>query len=113
MITKHIRASALCVVNHAGEERPSLKLIMENAKLVREYSGWKVSKYRVFSGPYFQVIGLDTEIYFVNLRIQSKYRKIWTKKNPTFLDTFYAVNILSLLYESVTDKKVLLFKNFG
>ena len=80
MITKHIRASALCVVNHAGEERPSLKLIMEKAKLVREYFGWKVSKYRAFSGPYFQVIGLNTEIYFVNLCIQSKYRKIWTKK---------------------------------
>ena len=38
MITKHIRASALCVVKHAGEKKQSLKLMMENAKLVREYS---------------------------------------------------------------------------
>ena len=30
---------------------------------------WKVSKYGVFSGPYFPVFGLNTGIYFVNLRI--------------------------------------------
>ena len=29
----------------------------------------KMSKYRVFSGPYFLVFGLNTEIYGVNLRI--------------------------------------------
>ena len=27
----------------------------------------------VFSGPYFPVFGLNTEIYGVNLRIQSEY----------------------------------------
>ena len=32
----------------------------------------KVSKYWVFSGPYFPVFGLNTEIYEVNFRIQSK-----------------------------------------
>ena len=41
---------------------------------------WKVSKYGVFSGPCFPVFGLDTEIYW-NLRIQSEYRKIRTRKN--------------------------------
>ena len=45
---------------------------------------WKVSKYGVFSGPYFPVFGLNTEIYSVNFRIQSKYRKIRTKKNSIF-----------------------------
>ena len=30
---------------------------------------WKVSRYRVFSGPYFLISGLYPEIYFVNLRI--------------------------------------------
>ena len=44
-------------------------------------TAWKVSKYRVFSGPYFPVFGLNTEIYGVNLRIQSKYGKIRTRKN--------------------------------
>ena len=32
---------------------------------------WKVSKYGVFSDPYFPVFGLNTEIYGVNLHIQS------------------------------------------
>ena len=33
------------------------------------YTARKVSKYGVISGPYFPVSGLNTEIYFVNLRI--------------------------------------------
>ena len=33
----------------------------------------KVSKYEVFSGPYFPVFVLNTDIYSVNLRIQSKF----------------------------------------
>ena len=44
----------------------------------------KVSKYGVFSGPYFPVFGLNTEIYFLNFRIQAKYRKIRTTKNSIF-----------------------------
>ena len=35
-----------------------------------------------FSGPYFPAFGLNTEIYTVNLRIQSEYRKIQTRKAP-------------------------------
>ena len=50
----------------------------------------KVSKYGVFSGPYFPVFGLNTEIYSVNLRIQSEYPKIRIRKN-SYLDTFDAV----------------------
>ena len=52
--------------------------------LVQHYTAWKVSKYGVFSGPYFPVFGLNTEIYGVNLRIKSKYRKLWTRKNSVF-----------------------------
>ena len=26
---------------------------------------WKVPKYEIFSGPYFPVFGLNTEIYFI------------------------------------------------
>ena len=51
----------------------------------------KVSKYRVFSGSYFPAFGLNTEIYGVHLRIQSKYRKIRTKQTPC-LDICHAVN---------------------
>ena len=42
---------------------------------------WKVSKYVVFSGPYFLVFGLNTERYPVSLRIQFKCGKIRTRKN--------------------------------
>ena len=48
-----------------------------NITLIRWSTTWKVSKYGVFSGPYFPVLGLNTEIYGVNLRI---YRKIRTRK---------------------------------
>ena len=44
----------------------------------------KVSKYGNFSGPSFPVFGLNTEIYGVNLRIQSEYRKMQTRKNSVF-----------------------------
>ena len=45
------------------------------------FTAWKVSKYGIFSVPYFPVFGLNTE---VNLRIQSKCRKIRTRKNYVF-----------------------------
>ena len=48
------------------------------------YTAWKVSKYGVFSGPHFPVFGQNTEIYEVNIRIQSEYRKIQTRKNSIF-----------------------------
>ena len=45
---------------------------------------WKVSKYGVFPGPYFPVLGLNREIYSVNLHIQTKYRKTLTRKKCVF-----------------------------
>ena len=42
-----------------------------------------MSEYGVFSGPYFPVFVLNTEIYGVNLRIHSKYGKIRTRKHST------------------------------
>ena len=45
---------------------------------------WKVSKCRVYSGPYFPAFGLNTEICGVNLRIQSNCRKIRTRKYSVF-----------------------------
>ena len=44
----------------------------------------KVSKYGVFSGPYFPVFRLNTDIYRINLRIQSEYMKMHTRKTFTF-----------------------------
>ena len=40
-----------------------------------------MSKYGVFSGPYFPAFGLNRERYGVYLRIQSEYGKIQTRKN--------------------------------
>ena len=37
-------------------------------KSTKEFTAWKMSKDGVFSGPYFPVFGLNTEIYGVNLR---------------------------------------------
>ena len=51
--------------------------------LEAEKEVWKII-FRDFT--YFPVFGLNMEIYGVNLRIHSKYRKIWTKKTP-YLDT--------------------------
>ena len=48
------------------------------------HTAWKVPKYGVFSGPYFPVFGLNTERYFVSLRIQSECGKIRTRKNSVF-----------------------------
>ena len=56
-----------------------------------EHSVWKASKYRVFTGPYFPVFGLNAEIYGVNLRIQSEYGKIRTRKKTPYSDTFHGV----------------------
>ena len=41
-------------------------------------------KYGVISGPYFPVVGLNTEIYSVNLRSQSKYKKMRIRSNSVF-----------------------------
>ena len=46
-------------------------------------TAWKVSKYGVFSGPYFPVFGLNTEIFSLcSVRIQAnanqKKLRIWT-----------------------------------
>ena len=40
----------------------------------------KSVRIRGFSGPHFPAFGLTTEIYRASLRIQSKYRKIQTRK---------------------------------
>ena len=42
------------------------------------------------SGPHSPVLGLNIEIYSLNLRIQSECGKMSTRKTPN--DTFYAVS---------------------
>ena len=50
----------------------------------RTYTAWKVPKYGVFSGLYFPAFRLNTERYSVSLRIQSKCRKMRTRRNSLF-----------------------------
>ena len=47
-------------------------------------TAWKVSKFGVFSGPYFPAFRLNTERYSVSLRIQSECWKIQIRKNSVF-----------------------------
>ena len=41
-------------------------------------------EYRIFPGPFISVFGLNTEINRVNLRIETEYVKIQTRKNSAF-----------------------------
>ena len=54
-----------------------------------------MSKYGVLSGPYFPVFGLNTEIFFVNLCIQSEYGKYGPEKT-LYLDNFHTVTALAI-----------------
>ena len=50
---------------------------------------------RSFSSPHFPAFGLNTERYFVSLRIQSECRKIRTRRTPN-TDTFKVVIIIGI-----------------
>ena len=45
---------------------------------------WKVSKYGVIFDPFFPAFRLSTEIYSVNVQIQSEYKKIEAMNNFAF-----------------------------
>ena len=63
---------------------------------------WKVSKYGVFSGPYFPVFGLNTGIYGVDLCILPEYRKIRTRKTSIF--GHYLRSVIHLSYDWATSR---------
>ena len=50
-----------------------------------------MSKWGVFSGPYFPTFGMNTERYEVSLRIHSECEKYGPEETP-YLDTFHAVS---------------------
>ena len=62
----------------------SLKQRFSTANNKQFKSCMKSVQLRSFSGLYFPVFGLNTEIYSVILHIQSKNGKIWTIKNSLF-----------------------------
>ena len=65
------------------------KNVAQRRHSVLNFTAWKVSKYRVNSGPYFPAFGLNTERYGVLSPNVGKYRP---EKTP-YLDTFHAVGI--------------------
>ena len=70
---------------------------------------WKVSKYGVFSGPYYPELGLNTEIYRVKLHIQSECEKIRARKNSVY---GHFSRCGSLLSETLTNQKFGVFNVF-
>ena len=70
-----------------------LTIFSPKSQLFYYVTAWKVPKCEVFFGPYFPAFGMDTEIYYVFLRIQSECRKIRTKKT-LHLATFHAVHLV-------------------
>ena len=48
------------------------------------FTAWKVPKYRVISSPFLPVFGWIWRFNRVNLRIESKHRKIRTRMNSVF-----------------------------
>ena len=67
------------------------KQLFTKARSFHLWQHWvKNVQMQSFSGPCFPAFGLNTDIYSVNLRIQSKYGKIRTRK-ILYLDNFYAV----------------------
>ena len=50
-----------------------------------------------FTGLCFPEFRLNTEIYRLNIQIQSEYRKMMTRKTPN-TDTSYAVAFLKMAY---------------
>ena len=56
---------------------------------------WKVSKYGIFSGPYFPAFRLNTEIYEVNSVFSPNTGKYIPEKTP-YLNTFHAVMVYQI-----------------
>ena len=60
--------------------------VMTNFLSISQYTptAWKLSKYGVFSSPYFPAFGLNTERHGVSLHIQSECGEIQTRKDSVF-----------------------------
>ena len=92
-----------------GVNEPSGNSAYDVSQILYEsptFTAWKVSKYGVISGPYFPVFGLNTEIYFVDLLIQSEYRKIRTRNNCVFGN--FSRSVLLYVFDSPSNN----FKQF-
>ena len=71
----------------------------------------KSARIRKYSGLYFPAFGLNTERYFVSLRIHSKCGKMRTRITLN-TETFYAVAGFNLLMTSTAQKMKFSIKGF-
>ena len=93
-------------MNTLSNYKASVNIIVFFFLILRfSFTAWKVSKYWVISGPCFSVFELNTEIYGVNLRIQSKYRKMRTRNNSVF-GHFSRSDIFKKLYFTLTLRSI-------
>ena len=76
--------SAGFVIKALKKQIIQARLILTENLLSKSFHCVKSVKYGVIPGPYFPVFGLYTDIYGVNIGIQSEYRKIWTRDNSVF-----------------------------
>ena len=67
-----------------------MPMVYEQGVAADELIARKVFKYGVFSGPFFSLFRLNTEIYRVNLFFGANTGKYATEK-PPYLDTFHVV----------------------
>ena len=81
-------SSIMCAVPQGPIIDPVLFLIKVN-DMPMAFTVWKVSKYGVFSGSYFPLFGLNTEVYSVFSLNTRKYGP----EKTLYLDTFHAVNL--------------------
>ena len=71
-------------------------------------TAWKVSKYRVISGPYFPVFGLNTDIYGVNKKIYGVFSPNTGKYGPEITQIVgqFPRSEHNLIYPQTTDSIV-------
>ena len=62
---------------------------MENLSIHLHCHGIKSVRILIFSGPHFPTFELNTEIYSVNLRIQSECGTMWTRETPLELSRIW------------------------
>ena len=67
-------------------DKPDFRGVLRNPSDIYDEASLheKCPNAEFFSGIYFPVPGLNEKIYGVNLRIQSKYGKMQTRKNSVF-----------------------------
>ena len=85
-VLQHIQKNSVYFSKNISRKTSTCGLTFRYSKAEdAEYdTAWKVSKCWVISGQYFPLLGLNTVIYSVHPRIQSEYRKTWTRNNSVF-----------------------------